>query len=447
MILLRKTIELKTRRLVLRPLGTEYLQTVHAYASDLENTKYMMHLPNETLEETLEFLKNAEAEWEKDNPSFYEFAVLYEGRQIGAVSVYLEECADGEICDFGQDEDAGENSGAGRTEASGETGPTGTAGSFWEIGPSGPSGKSDPSGETGSFERAVPSGTPAPAGELGWVFHKDCWGQGFASEAAGALLEYAVRELKIRHFIAHCDAENPGSYRVMEKLGMTRTAVSHDRKNRASDEARTEYQYELCLEDGQTGAGASLSANAPAYTDASAHADASVYADAPTHTTTPAEPAAVSEKLYRFSSENCLEQLSLHDCACSSLSLRDGQLVCEMDWMEVRPEHPHNPYPEAHRSDAGEICLIGPKLLEGTLNVFDPKDRTPVARPLHSVEELDFRDLEFLRCDEQREDGRFLAKLFLIFDPNDQYDSLSLTLAYERSVVRWNALGAVSWFE
>ena len=189
---MREKIELKTRRLVLRPLGPEYLQTVHAYASDLENTKYMMHLPNDTIEETLEFLKGAGAEWEKESPSFYEFAVLYEGRQIGAVSIYLEEDGDG---------------GTGEPEKS------------------------------------------APSGELGWVFHKDYWGQGFASEAAGALVEYAVRELNVRHFVAHCDAENPGSYRVMEKLGMTRTAVSHDRKNRASDETRTEYQYEMYLAD------------------------------------------------------------------------------------------------------------------------------------------------------------------------------------------------------
>lgn len=182
---MREKIELKTRRLVLRPLGTECLQTVHAYASDLENTKYMMHLPNETIEETLEFLKSAEAEWKKEAPSFYEFAVLYEGRQIGAVSVCLRDAA----------------------------------------------------GEAG------------PSGELGWVFHKDYWGRGFAGEAAAALVAYCIGTLHIRHFIAHCDAENRGSYRIMEKLGMTRTAVSHDRKNRASDETRTEYQYEMWRKD------------------------------------------------------------------------------------------------------------------------------------------------------------------------------------------------------
>lgn len=198
---MREKIELKTKRLLLKPLGTEYLQTVHAYASDPENTKYMMHLPNETIEETLEFLKGAGAEWEKEAPSFYEFAVLYEGRQIGAVSVYLEEDAAG---------------GAGDVE------------------------------KAGGQERSEKS---APSGELGWVFHKDYWGQGFASEAAAALVAYCVRELKIRHFVAHCDAENHGSYRVMEKLGMTRTAVTHDRKNRASDETRTEYQYERYIAD------------------------------------------------------------------------------------------------------------------------------------------------------------------------------------------------------
>lgn len=368
---MREKIELKTQRLRLRPLGPEYLQTVHAYACDLENTKYMKHLPNETIEETLEFLESAGAEWEKEAPSFYEFAVLYEGRQIGAVGVYLEENPDGGTGTPEKDKTAGRAGIPGKDEAPEKT---------------------------------------DTSGELGWVFHKDYWGRGFAREAAGALVEYAVRELNIRHFIARCDAENPGSYRVMEKLGMTRTAVSHDRKNRASDEARTEYQYEMYIAD------------------------------------TPAEPEAAPENPYRFSSENCLAQLSLHDCACSRLSFRDGQLICEMDWMEVRPEHPHNPYPEAHQSDAGEIRLIAPKLLEGTLNVFDSKNHASVSRPLRSLGELDFRDLEFVRFDEQRQDGRFLAKLFLIFDPNDRYDSLSLALEYERSVVRWNALGAVSWF-
>ena len=89
--------EINTERLTLRPLGTEYLESVHEYASDPENTKYMIHLPNESIEETRDFLLRAENEWMKEAPSFYEFAVIYKGRQIGAVSLSLEGRASGEI--------------------------------------------------------------------------------------------------------------------------------------------------------------------------------------------------------------------------------------------------------------------------------------------------------------------------------------------------------------
>ena len=51
--------------------------------------------------------------------------------------------------------------------------------------------------------------------------------------------------LKITHFVAHCDIENAASRRVMEKLGMKRTCVNENRKNRSSPENRREYQYEL----------------------------------------------------------------------------------------------------------------------------------------------------------------------------------------------------------
>ena len=45
-------IEIKTDRFVLRPLSINDLDTVHIYASDPENTRFMMWLPNDTKEET-----------------------------------------------------------------------------------------------------------------------------------------------------------------------------------------------------------------------------------------------------------------------------------------------------------------------------------------------------------------------------------------------------------
>ena len=79
-----------TERMVLTPLGTDFLHSVNAYALDYENTKYMCRLPNASSEETLAFLENAESEWNKETPAFYEFAIIYQDRHIGAVSVYFE---------------------------------------------------------------------------------------------------------------------------------------------------------------------------------------------------------------------------------------------------------------------------------------------------------------------------------------------------------------------
>lgn len=83
--------EIKTERLILRPLNISDLNTVHEYASDYENTRYMIWLPNQTSEETAEFLRGVTNEWEKSEPSFYEFAVVLNGLQIGAVSLYLDD--------------------------------------------------------------------------------------------------------------------------------------------------------------------------------------------------------------------------------------------------------------------------------------------------------------------------------------------------------------------
>lgn len=85
-----KNIVIKTKRLCLLPLGSKYLYTVNEYATDRENTEYMCHLPNESIEETAEFLNKVDLEWKKEAPTFFEFAILYENRQIGAVSLYME---------------------------------------------------------------------------------------------------------------------------------------------------------------------------------------------------------------------------------------------------------------------------------------------------------------------------------------------------------------------
>lgn len=144
--------EIKTNRLLLRPLNINDLDSVHIYASDKDNTKFMFMLPNDTKEETAQFLLKVTDEWGKEIPSFYEFAITLNNEQIGAISITLNE------------------------------------------------------------EKTV--------GELGWIINKQYWKKGYAKEAALAIKEFAIKELKVSKLIANCDFRNSNSYKLMEKIGL-----------------------------------------------------------------------------------------------------------------------------------------------------------------------------------------------------------------------------------
>lgn len=142
---------LHTARLTLRPLCTGDVETAYAYLGDRENCLYMIFLPHDSKEETFDYLRKSEEEWQKESPGYYDFAVLLDGEHIGEVFVYL----------------------------------------------------------SGSL------------GEMGWIIHRDHRGQGYALEAAEALRDFALHKLKLKTLVAHCDARNIASGRIMQKLGMS----------------------------------------------------------------------------------------------------------------------------------------------------------------------------------------------------------------------------------
>lgn len=57
-------------------------------------------------------------------------------------------------------------------------------------------------------------------GEIGFAFHPDHQGRGYATEAARALLPFAFETLGLHRLIGRTEARNTGSARVLEKLGM-----------------------------------------------------------------------------------------------------------------------------------------------------------------------------------------------------------------------------------
>lgn len=171
---------IRTERLILRPFEISDLATSHEYASDVETTKYMVYLPNKSMNETEQFLQKVVAEWAKDNPSFYEFAIILDKKHIGAVSVSLDKSKQ--------------------------------------------------------------------EGELGWIINKLYQGNGYATEAAKAVVGFAFNHLKVKKVVAYCDYRNEASCQVMRKIGLSLERDDGTRRYKDSNKDIPEFMYSLTVE-------------------------------------------------------------------------------------------------------------------------------------------------------------------------------------------------------
>jgi RimJ/RimL family protein N-acetyltransferase len=82
--------------------------------------------------------------------------------------------------------------------------------------------------DTGNLIGACNLNLTGNEAEIGWILHRDFWKQGYGPEMGKAMLKYGFEELHLHRIIAHCDAENYGSYRTMEKIGMRREGLFLD---------------------------------------------------------------------------------------------------------------------------------------------------------------------------------------------------------------------------
>ena len=91
--------------------------------------------------------------------------------------------------------------------------------------------------DTGEFVGAAallrePSGRM----ELGYRILDTHWGRGIATEVAAELLRFGLHVLQAPAVVAYVDAENTASVRVLEKIGMRRSATT-------TEGGRTEQEY------------------------------------------------------------------------------------------------------------------------------------------------------------------------------------------------------------
>lgn len=81
--------------------------------------------------------------------------------------------------------------------------------------------------------------------EIGWTVHHKYRNQGFATEAAKALIEYAFKNLFAVRVTAHCDSENKASESVMKKVGMKLVCSNGTRKYPKTGKVSGEYMYAI----------------------------------------------------------------------------------------------------------------------------------------------------------------------------------------------------------
>jgi RimJ/RimL family protein N-acetyltransferase len=65
-------------------------------------------------------------------------------------------------------------------------------------------------------------------GYIGYVLNRNFWSQGYATEAARALLEFGFNKLKLHRIFATCDIKNVASAHVLEKIGMRQEGHFHE---------------------------------------------------------------------------------------------------------------------------------------------------------------------------------------------------------------------------
>ena len=85
--------------------------------------------------------------------------------------------------------------------------------------------------------------------EIGWIVREDRWRLGYASEAMLAVIDWAFTRFEAPHLVAITNKTNVPSWRLMEKLGMTRRLDLDFDDPVYPTEANPAIQYAVTRED------------------------------------------------------------------------------------------------------------------------------------------------------------------------------------------------------
>lgn len=98
--------------------------------------------------------------------------------------------------------------------------------------------------------------------QIGWQLRADCWGQGYGTEAAAAVLEMAFERFGLEIVYGQTSERNVPSWRLMERVGMRRLADLDYPDPDYPPEDNPTMVYGLAREDWRTEQGPNMSAAA-----------------------------------------------------------------------------------------------------------------------------------------------------------------------------------------
>lgn len=90
--------------------------------------------------------------------------------------------------------------------------------------------------------------------EIGYVFNRSFWGNGFAVESVRELLSYLFEEQNAHRVTAFCDPQNVHSWKLLERIGMRREGTLLQNVYFFTDEAgkplwKDTYEYGMLRSD------------------------------------------------------------------------------------------------------------------------------------------------------------------------------------------------------
>jgi RimJ/RimL family protein N-acetyltransferase len=82
------------------------------------------------------------------------------------------------------------------------------------------------------------------APEIGWRLASKFWHQGYATEGAKAALAYGIQELAMSRIVSFTSPHNRPSWRVMERIGMTKVGMFEHPRVPDGHPLKTQVLYE-----------------------------------------------------------------------------------------------------------------------------------------------------------------------------------------------------------